>query len=205
MTDTIVQGRAAWHRLRDRERATWQDWLTVGEALIIGRTLAMQTAQTNKPSGSTYNRAMGHWLASNGFDQISNQERYRAIVCVENREAIEKWRETLEEAHRRRLNHPNAVWFGWRKSLRPAEAPSPRQHVVKGVKTHREDKPIYWPQDAIRRAATAMRESMSSDLFVLARVGLEAAIRDEHDLLELLPAPKRPPVRSTSVEMALAS
>jgi len=33
----------------------------------------------------------------------------------------------------------------------------------------------------------AMRESASSDLYILARVALEAAIRNEIDLLELLP------------------
>jgi hypothetical protein len=50
-----------------------------------------------------------------------------------------------------------------------------------------------------------MRESRSNDLFTLARIALEAAIRDEIDLLELLPAPTRAAAKSTRVEaVALA-
>jgi hypothetical protein len=46
---------------------------------------------------------------------------------------------------------------------------------------------IHWPQDALKRAAAAIREA-SSDTFVLARRALEAAIRSEAALLVLLPA-----------------
>jgi hypothetical protein len=42
----------------------------------------------------------------------------------------------------------------------------------------------------LRRAATAMREKKSNDLFVLARAALEGAIRDDHDLISLLPPAK---------------
>jgi hypothetical protein len=48
--------------------------------------------------------------------------------------------------------------------------------------------PIYWPQDAIRRAATALRECPSNDTFTLARIALEAALRCESDLIDLLPS-----------------
>ena len=47
----------------------------------------------------------------------------------------------------------------------------------------------------VKRAALAMSDSRSSDFFVLARVALEAAIRDEIDLLELLPEPPRTPTK----------
>ena len=58
-------------------------------------------------------------------------------------------------------------------------------------------------QDAIRRAATAIHESRSSDLYALAVFALEAAIPDEIALLELLPSPN--PVKSTLAQaMALA-
>jgi hypothetical protein len=49
-----------------------------------------------------------------------------------------------------------------------------------------------------------MRESRSSDLYALARVALEAAIRDEIDLLELLPMPKSPRAKPMRA-MAFAS
>ena len=48
-------------------------------------------------------------------------------------------------------------------------------------------KAIHWPGDAIRRAACAIREVYSSDFYVMARRALEAAVRNEVDLLELVP------------------
>ena len=42
------------------------------------------------------------------------------------------------------------------------------------------------PRDMLRRAAVALRECTSNDIFRLARVALEAAIRSEADLVELL-------------------
>jgi hypothetical protein len=61
---TIEAGRAAWQRIRDHGRKSWDDWLTVGRALIIGRTEAMQKARANRPIGSTYNRLIGSSTAS---------------------------------------------------------------------------------------------------------------------------------------------
>ncbi len=52
----------------------------------------------------------------------------------------------------------------------------------------------------MRRAHQAMLDSRSSDLLTLARVALEAAIRTEADILELLQPANPPPKaqRSTS-------
>jgi hypothetical protein len=70
-----------------------------------------------------------------------------------------------------------------------AEAP----FVAKGATGRR---PVFWPQDFLRRAHAAMLDARSGDLLKLARVCLEAAIRDEADLLALLddntPPPRRP-------------
>jgi hypothetical protein len=51
--------------------------------------------------------------------------------------------------------------------------------------------PVFWPQQSLRRAHEAMLDCRSTDLLKLARVALEAAIRQEADLLDLLP-PERP-------------
>lgn len=53
-------------------------------------------------------------------------------------------------------------------------------------------RPICWPSDAVRRAATAIREANSPDTFMLASRALEFAIRNEADLIELLPTMKPP-------------
>ena len=49
-TDIVEQGRSAWERLRSRQRATWDEWLAVGRAVIIGRTEALKSANTNRAS-----------------------------------------------------------------------------------------------------------------------------------------------------------
>jgi len=59
--DAIAVGRVASARLRDRDRATWADWLDVARAIAIGRTAALKVAGTNCPVGTRYNTAMRNW------------------------------------------------------------------------------------------------------------------------------------------------
>jgi hypothetical protein len=204
--DQIAEGREAWGRLRERDRATWSDWLAVGEALILGRTSAMQTAKTNKPLGSKYNRLVGAWLRANGFDGITNQERYRAILCAEHKTEIEAWRATLDEAKRRKLSHPGAVWSHWRHNQPGGERPQRPQRLYVAAVHGRPQKgrPIFWPGETIRRAAAALRESSSRDLFILAHVALQAAIRSEDDIVELINVPACAPAKPSLVENAIA-
>jgi hypothetical protein len=118
MTDAAIEaGREAWQRLREAPRATWTDWLMVARALIIGRTEALELANTNRPVGTRYNAAMGRWLRETGLADVSAQERYRLLLVLENLPAIEAWRAGLDDAQRRRLNHPGAVWHGWRRAV----------------------------------------------------------------------------------------
>ena len=49
-THIVEQGRSAWERLRSRQRATWDEWLDVGRAIIIGHTEALKSANTNRAS-----------------------------------------------------------------------------------------------------------------------------------------------------------
>ena len=197
---TITAGRAAWQRLQDRERATWDDWIDVGKALIIGRATCMSIAQVNAPGGGRYNAAMNVWLADNGFSDITAPERYRLTRIMESLPAVEQWRATLDPEVRRRLNHPS-LWATFRAATR-GEAPPPRRRVVQRLASSGKTlpgRPIYWPQEMIKRAAAAMRETWGNDLFVLARTALEAAVRSEDDLIEMLsterkrgPAPRAP-------------
>jgi hypothetical protein len=112
---------------------------------------------------------------------------------LENLPAIERWRDGLDKAQRRRLNHPNAIWAHWRRYI-SAETAAQRQHAISAETlrqraAHRSKaRGIFWSQDAIKRAAVALRECYSNDTFVMARRALEAAIRTESDLLALLPA-----------------
>jgi hypothetical protein len=234
MTDVadaaVAAGRAAWARIREHGRKSFDDWITVAKALAIGRSVALQAADTNRPVGSRFNRTMGAWLRQAGLDGINNQERYRALLVLENISAISAWRDGLDETQRRRLNHPGAIWAHWQRALKgnaatgggcppavgktrtqAAETTQQRQHVVQHVtaaaEAARRGRAVYWSQDAIRRAHHAMLDSKSSDLLTLARAALEAAIRTEADLLALLPAdpPGKPAPRSISAPAATAA
>jgi hypothetical protein len=44
---------------------------------------------------------MGKWLRENGLADVAAQERYRAMLVLENLAAIETWRDGLDEARRR--------------------------------------------------------------------------------------------------------
>src|SRR5262249_39244789 len=61
---------------------------------------------------------------------------------------------------------------------------------------------IHGGQDHIRRAGAAIRECHSIDAFVIARATLEAALRCDADLLQLLEAPQ--PARQPAAALALA-
>jgi hypothetical protein len=59
---------------------------------------------------------------------------------------------------------------------------------------------IFWPQDVVRRCAMAMKESRSRDWFRLARIGLEAAVANDVELVALLDTT---PVRRQAAEAEL--
>jgi hypothetical protein len=191
--DIVAEGRAAWSRIRESGRRSWDDWMAVARALAQGRSEALQAAKANRPFGSRYNAAMGAWLRDCGLDGIEGQLRYRALLCLENLPAIEAWRATLSEKERDRLNHPGAIWTHFRRSI--AEPAMPRRQAVAGARDGGKGggRPIYWNGEAIRRAAMAIRETYSTDFFTMARRALEAAIRSEDDLAALLA--ERPPPR----------
>jgi hypothetical protein len=208
--DDIAAGRAACERIRGHDRKSWHDWLAVGRALVIGRAEMMAKANSNRPLGTVYNRLMGEWLKQHGFGDVNNQERYRIISASRTRPRsnISALDWTTPTA---RLNHPNAVWshWPWRNQETESAAPSARSYVKAAMPSHKHGKPIHWPGDPIRRAASAIREVYSTDFYVMARRALEAAIRNEADLLELLlvdpPAPARRAADTTASQRDQAS
>ncbi|MGB6400465.1 MAG: hypothetical protein WBF73_32990, partial [Bradyrhizobium sp.] len=184
--DAVIVGREAWARIKENSRRSWDDWLKVGRALQIGRTAALAAAGCNAPVGSKYNVAMGRWLVDHQLDGVVAQERYAIQKILEHLDAVTAWRDGLPEPQRRRHNHPS-LWHVFRRATKAETGTSTRQCVRGARSSHKHGKPVYWPQDMLRRAAMALRECGSSDIFRLARVALEAAIRNEADLIELLP------------------
>ncbi len=109
----IRHGQAAWRRLAYEQ--TWQDWLSVGEALEAGREQIEQ--QIRERGGGNFNRLFGSWLDSHGFGGLHKSVRSRLHSCMEHREAIEKWRQSIGKAAAAKLNHPHAIWHKFKLTL----------------------------------------------------------------------------------------
>ena len=95
-------------------------------------------------------------------------------------------------AERLRCNHPSTVLNYWKRNQRPVHSGPKPGHTVtreKGYPRQAHGRPVSWPQDVIKRAAIAMRKDWSNDTSRMARICLEAAIRDDHDLVALMPGP----------------
>jgi hypothetical protein len=201
----IELGRQAWQRLQSHQRTAWADWLEVGKAIKIGKDAALKAAGVKTPFGKPYVRMFGAWLRDNRLDEIRSAHRYRLLMCIENIVEIEAWRAGLDEATRNKFNHPDAVWFAWRRAVhkeppnytRPYRPPNHQSGKHVGGRSSRL---VHFNQDMVRRAAMAMRENFSNDVYALARICLMAAIRNKNDLLDLLPPePKPAPRRSTTI------
>jgi hypothetical protein len=124
--DRIVrQGVAAWVRLKKDKN--WHDWLAVGDALLIGRGLAMYQAGTNRPSGKGYSQEFGRWLSKNKLDDMDKSDRAKLFKVMDNLAAIEQWRATLTLTERLKLNHPVTVL---RNYERATEIPEISQHAL---------------------------------------------------------------------------
>jgi hypothetical protein len=111
----------------------------------------------------------------------------------------------LDDAKRHKLNHPGAVWSHWRRAKTYADrsAPAVRNFVKAAMPSHKNGRPVHWPQHCLRRAHQAMLGSRSTDLLTLARVALQAAIRSQDDLLELLNGAKPPHPSKASAATAV--
>jgi hypothetical protein len=105
---------------------------------------------------------------------------------------------------------PAAIWTHWRGAQPPdksASKPAHRQHVTPqgaGKNNNGGARPICFPQDAIRRAADALRTNRMPDLFKLADAVLVAAFPNRDAVLALLenerPAAPRPRPGGASCE-----
>jgi hypothetical protein len=117
------QGREAWQRLKKEKN--WNDWIKVGEALQVGRELAMHQAGTNQPIGSAYNMAFGKWLAQYKLNDMDKGDRARLFTVMGDLPQIEEWRRTLSLTERLKLNHPNAVLRKFKAHTSPKAEPRP--------------------------------------------------------------------------------
>jgi hypothetical protein len=197
MADPAIEaGRRAWQAVSTA--TTFASWKAIAIAVAIGRQQALLAAGTNKPYGKLYARAINAWLEANGFREMPYGIRTSCRLLADNMASIEAWREALPADKRASLNHPEVIVRSWRRASGSAihRAAVRRVTVPAAAPRSGYSRQVFWPQDSIRRAATALRECRSSDTFVLARAALEAAIRNEGDLIAMIPpepvaAPRR--------------
>jgi hypothetical protein len=119
--DIIKRGQAVLDRLESN--LTWEvEWRDLILALGSGRDLALRAAETDKPCGPKYRKAIGAWLRCYGFDRIDEGDRSRLIFCFDNLVAINAWRAKLPVEKQKAFNHPQTVLMHWKRSLRPAQS-----------------------------------------------------------------------------------
>jgi hypothetical protein len=133
---------------------TWEDWLIVGEAMMIITEDAAITVGAPKwdPDNKRLVREFNaRWdeherKAGSNHKPISKQERW-ALREVMTRPEIGAWRATLPGNIKRRFNHPNAVINKWRSITRE------REWAAKGA-----DKPLSKAQQTTQELAKALEE-----------------------------------------------
>jgi hypothetical protein len=94
--------------------------LTIGlasPALVIGRQGSMNAAGTNAAFGKKYAAAVVVWRQQNGLDGLTRQERNSNFRMMQNIGAGQAWRDGHDEGTRRRINHPDSAFWGWKRSI----------------------------------------------------------------------------------------
>jgi hypothetical protein len=90
-------GQEAWTRLSNCQ--SWNDWLLVGEAHLVGRTESMRVSHSNKPEGRRYNVEFSCWLKANKFDDIDKKTRGGKMVdCIRIRPPTSRGPQTKKPA-----------------------------------------------------------------------------------------------------------
>jgi hypothetical protein len=150
---------AAW----DRVTQTWNDWLTIGEWFGAARTNAMREARANEPKGRGYNEAFSRRLQQRKFHNMDQGDRKRLFECMENRVAIEAWRQTLTLGERQRYNHPSTVLRKWKASTTvPApKGTSPMTKMKEAVRVAEER--AYVAEERAKRAGSGSNVDFEND------------------------------------------
>jgi hypothetical protein len=133
----IVRGQTALSELdRDTEQRQewgnwrWGQWELVCLAVAEVQTLAMRKAQTNKPFGPKYRKAIKPILGATGFDRYSSPERSRMRAVASKIIAINAWRSNQSSERQLVLNHPDVVLAAYNRSLRQARPKKEPTHPL---------------------------------------------------------------------------
>jgi hypothetical protein len=134
---------------------------------MVGRLKAMRRAGTNAPVGSAYNKAFGSWLDEHKWArELDKATRNHAIWAADNRNAIERWRETLAQNVRVRVNHPTTVKRAFEAAQKTAE-----RSIAPGAHEETKAQKLEREIDQLRSENETLRERVDRDgsLFDLKR------------------------------------
>jgi hypothetical protein len=110
---TVRQGAEAWASLS--KAASYDAWLLIGRACLVGRKIALARSGANRAIGNVYSRAFHAWAKEvGGFAGLTASTRSDAITLAENESAITAWRNGLPRRQRQRLINPQSVVSRWR-------------------------------------------------------------------------------------------
>jgi hypothetical protein len=172
--------------------ASYQDWVMVGRALLIGRAHSMYEAGTNKPQGSRYAACFSRWLTETKLDKVADKgTRSRLLDLLDHIEDVEKWRQTLATNRRLELNHPNTVWRHWQRSKvvpdpNKAQKPSPFAAVKQSLIESQEEVArlkeanggnLFTPKTSAKDVVRILRETFSTSKFDEIRRLIAAAVK----------------------------
>lgn len=108
--ETIAQVEACWSQMG--QGAHLEDWLKIGQTLLIGRQFAMRVAFVNRPEGRGYNQTFGRWMERHGFVSMKKADASDALWLVDDPDRLATLRElqaTMTPAERARLNSRRTV------------------------------------------------------------------------------------------------
>jgi hypothetical protein len=146
---------AAYARIRRGQH--WLDWMDVAEGLATGRTKALRRAGSNDVQNPHYKRAFKEWMRDRPWAKDLDQPtRAHLFWCIDNRNEIERWRETLAANERARLNHPTAMKRRYEATHRDVkDAPSQGVKETRAQKLERELDRVSDEAEAWRKKAQA--------------------------------------------------
>ena len=98
--EVIENGLNAWNRIKNNGKKLREDWLTLASALDVGR----QENTTEK--GTLNKKGFGQWCESQGFGELSRQDRGSALWLLDNWESNDRLSVIKTEDN---LNHPIAI------------------------------------------------------------------------------------------------
>src|SRR5262249_54933140 len=102
-----------WDRIKSNQRRLWEDWISLGQDLLVCRDEAMGVACAVQPLGRAYNEAMSGLLREYRLDDMTPNDRSALFKVMKNLDEVQIWRAIQDELDR--LNHPRTVWDKYHK------------------------------------------------------------------------------------------